>query len=172
MQHRFIKSLVYVVTITLVIILFLSQTYNFFCRVSDVCKPVLWSSLMIHKIGTKEINYKFIAKISDQLKNKVEFNQNFDSKKALNGEEIKNFYYIKNLTPDTIVVRSKYDLSVKEADIYLQKIQCLCAQEQILKPGEKTELPIIFRMSSEIEEDKLLKNIKELEITYEIELVS
>lgn len=166
------KSLVYIVVVILIIILFLSQTYNFFCRISDVCKPISWSSLMIHKIGTREINYKFIAKIPDQLKDKVEFNQSFDSKKALNGEEIKNFYYIKNLTMDTIVVKPRYNLSIKEADTYLEKVQCLCTQEKILKPGEKTELPIIFRMSAQIEEDKLLKNIKELEVIYEIELVN
>lgn len=166
------KSLVYVVVITLVIILFLSQTYNFFCRVSDVCKPVLWSPLLMHKIGKKEINYKFIVQISDQLKDKVDFNQNFDSKKALNGEEIRNFYYIKNLTENVITIRPAYELSVKEADAYLQKIECLCMQEKTLQPGQKAELPVRFRMSPEIEYDKSLKHIQELEITYRIEQVN
>jgi ADP-ribose pyrophosphatase YjhB (NUDIX family) len=83
MQEKFIKSSIYVVVAILALILFISQPYNFFCKASKLCNPIMLSSIVPRKVGKQELNYKFSAEIPESLKQNIEFYP----KKELDSEE-------------------------------------------------------------------------------------
>ena len=168
MQEKFIKSSIYVVVGIAAFIFFVTAPYNFFCKSSKLCKPIILSSIVPKPTGKQEISYKFTAETSDQLKSVLEFYPETENEKILNGKKIDNIYHVKNLSDKTVTVKPMYKLSDSRVSEYLERIECLCMKEQILKPGEEADLAVSFRMNPKIEDDLQLKEIKELEIGYQI----
>ena len=82
-----------------------------FCKFSKLCHPVILSSLIPHDIGKEEMSFNFSAQIPDQFKNIVEFYPKDNSKLVKNGKNINNLYYAKNLTGNTIIIKTKFKVN-------------------------------------------------------------
>jgi cytochrome c oxidase assembly protein subunit 11 len=172
MSDKFLKSLIYTLLASLLIIFFLIQPYNIYCRISKNCNPVMISALLPHKSGKEKMTINFSAEIPDNLKNIVEFYPQKNSKKIINGKNIINSYVVKNLSNHEITIRASYRILPKEADKYLDRIECLCFQNQVLAPKESAKMPINFVISSEIEKDKSVKKLNKIEVSYKIILLT
>lgn len=70
-------------------------------------------------------------------------------------------FIVENQSDRTIVGRAVYNVSPAEASLYLSKTECFCYTEQILKPGEKLEMPMRFVIGTD-----LPKNIKGVTLSY------
>jgi cytochrome c oxidase assembly protein subunit 11 len=170
-SNKFFKTLIYILLGILLIIFFMIQPYNIYCRVSKKCHPVIISSLLWHKSGKEKLQINFTATTPEHLKNIVEFSPNEQQKEIINGKNITNFYQVKNLSNQEITIRAHYNLNPAEADKYLDRIECLCFQTQILKAKEEVNMPLNFRIKSEIENDSELKNLQKITVNYEVMLV-
>jgi len=49
---------------------------------------------------------------------------------------------------------------------YFMKIECFCFTEQTLQPGESVEMPVIFYLDPEIDQDINTKATPEITLSY------
>jgi cytochrome c oxidase assembly protein subunit 11 len=59
-----------------------------------------------------------------------------------------------------------YNVTPLQAGKYFFKTQCFCFGEQLLKPGEKVNMPVAFYVDPKIADDPDLKNLKTITLSY------
>ena len=53
-----------------------------------------------------------------------------------------------------------------KAGKYFNKIECFCFQEQSLRPGQKVNMPVLFYIDPEIENDRSMNDVKTITLSY------
>jgi len=69
------------------------------------------------------------------------------------GQEGQVAFTVLNLTDEPILGTATFNVTPFKAGPYFDKIQCFCFTEQLLMPGERTELPVTFFVDPKIAED-------------------
>lgn len=54
----------------------------------------------------------------------------------------------------------------EDAGYYFSKIQCFCFNQQVLNSKEELQMPLYFYMEPEIDNDPLLRGVREIKIIY------
>lgn len=168
MQDKFLKTLIYILLGIGLTIFLLIQPYNIYCKNSKKCYPITLSSFANADKGKKELTLNFEGQVPDNLKDIVEFKPEFTSIKKFSNEFVTNTYLVKNLSNNSIAVRAKYQISPETADNYIDRIECLCFQNQTLAPGEEVAMPIKFQIKKEFDQEK---DLKEAVVSYNIEIL-
>ena len=86
--------------------------------------------------------------------------------KVYPGDTALTFYLVENHTNKAQTGISTYTITPAKAGIYFNKIQCFCFEEQRLKAYERIELPILFFIDPEFENDPKMKDIEEITLSY------
>ncbi|MBC7142847.1 MAG: cytochrome c oxidase assembly protein, partial [Rhodobacteraceae bacterium] len=66
------------------------------------------------------------------------------------GETGMAFYEAYNPTDRAVAGTASYNVAPDLAGYYFTKIQCFCFTEQVLKPGERVEMPVVFYVDPEL----------------------
>lgn len=66
------------------------------------------------------------------------------------GQQYRTHFTLQNPTDETIEFTSIPSLSPGLATEYLIKTECFCFQKQVLLPGEKVEMPLIFQLRADL----------------------
>lgn len=82
------------------------------------------------------------------------------------GQTALAFYNAENATKNEIIGLATYNIVPSRAALYFNKVQCFCFEEQRLGPGEHIEMPIFFYVDPDYLLDPLLKNTKEIILSY------
>ena len=82
------------------------------------------------------------------------------------GESSLAFFNIKNNTDRVMKGIATYDILPRQAGQYFNKIQCFCFDEQLLKPGESMDMPVLFIIDKEYENDPLLYRTNKVSLIY------
>lgn len=83
------------------------------------------------------------------------------------GQKTLAFYVASNHHPtDALVGVATYNVVPDIAGAYFNKIQCFCFDEQRLNAGETVDMPIDFFIDPAIEDDKILRGINEITLSY------
>ena len=82
------------------------------------------------------------------------------------GAQTKIFYYAQNLSARAITGQAVYNVSPDTVGKYFKKIQCFCFSEQMLQPGQKVDMPVIFFVDPAIEQDPDTKDVHEITLSY------
>lgn len=97
-------------------------------------------------------------------KNKIQFEILQNKIYICPGESTLAFFRITNLTDESIQAFSIYVVSPTEFTPFINKLQCFCYEELLLYPNETVDLPVLFRLETDV---MRLDNInKELVIEY------
>ena len=76
------------------------------------------------------------------------------------------FFEAHNPTDEEITGIASYTIAPYEAAQYFNKIQCFCFEEQILKPGERVDMPVFFYLDPEFAVDPLMDDVKSIVLAY------
>ena len=78
------------------------------------------------------------------------------------GETLRVVYSARNLSPRTLTGKARHIDEPKDAEKYLEVIQCFCFIRETLRAGETKELPLVFRLKSAVPD-----HIKEFHLDYQ-----
>jgi cytochrome c oxidase assembly protein subunit 11 len=171
MPDKFIKNTLYVVIGTFLAIFLLIQPYNLFCKIKKTCLPITFSSFLINQSGKQKIIINFSAKIDEDLNKIIEFYPKKSKIEVQNGKNITINYVAKNISVNNIIINNEFIANPPKIKDYLEMVECLCFQNQPIKVGEEVLMPVNFRINPNIEKDDLLKNLKEITLSYKPYLV-
>ncbi len=82
------------------------------------------------------------------------------------GENSLVFYRAVNTTDRVTVGTATFNVTPPQAGAYFNKIECFCFTEQSLKPGESIDMPVSFFVDPAIVEDKELKSLGTITLSY------
>lgn len=82
------------------------------------------------------------------------------------GENAMAFYEAYNPSSRTVAGTASYNVTPDAAGGYFDKIACFCFTEQVLKPGERVEMPVSFFVDPEMLKDPDGQYVKEITLSY------
>ncbi len=112
----------------------------------------------------REITVQFVATTHRNLPWKFKPLQN--EMKIKIGENKLAYYFAENLSDRSIIGMATYNVSPDKAAIYFNKVQCFCFEQQLLKPNQGMEMPVLFFISPEFADDPNLKDVKTITLSY------
>lgn len=82
------------------------------------------------------------------------------------GETGMAFYEAYNPTDRAVAGTASYNVAPDLAGYYFTKIQCFCFTEQVLQPGERVEMPVVFYVDPELVKDRDAGRIRNITLSY------
>ncbi len=139
--------------------------YNIFCKATGTGGTIDISKRITNKkIGNRIIKVNFDSNVDKHLPWKFKHLQNNVILKP--GETGLAFYYTENTSTKDVVGIAAYNVTPFKAAKYFTKIQCFCFENQLLKAGQKVNMPVLFLIDPEIENDHNLLDVNEITLSY------
>jgi cytochrome c oxidase assembly protein subunit 11 len=82
------------------------------------------------------------------------------------GENALAFYRATNTSDRPLVGTATFNVLPERAAVYFNKLECFCFKEQTLQPGESAEFPVSFFVDPQIVNDKEVRGITHLTLSY------
>ncbi len=144
-----------------------------------------YAAVPLYKIFCQVTGFGGTPQLSDEnngeiIKDKI--NVRFDStiekgsvilfepeKKTINvqiGENNLAFYKARNNSNKPITTMSVFNVTPLQAGKYFNKIECFCFEEQLLSANEEVSMPVSFFIDAAIKDDKFIKDLKEITLSY------
>lgn len=85
---------------------------------------------------------------------------------VLAGQTALAFFEATNHSSEPVIGVATYNVAPMQAGSYFNKIQCFCFDEQRLLPGETVDMPVFFYIDPEYLQDRRMKNINTMTLSY------
>jgi cytochrome c oxidase assembly protein subunit 11 len=82
------------------------------------------------------------------------------------GEEKLVFFRATNVSQRPIVGTATYNVTPERTAGWFNKIQCFCFTEQLLKPGQSVDMPVVFFVDAEMAKDRRYDDIRTITLSY------
>jgi cytochrome c oxidase assembly protein subunit 11 len=139
--------------------------YNWFCRATGFngTTQVATSAPSDAQLARK-IAVRFDANVGPGLPWKFEPEQNEIEVRI--GEVVTVFYTVTNQAARATAGVAAYNVAPLTVGAYFQKINCFCFTEQIMGPGEKREMPVVFYVDPALAKDSENDALKTITLSY------
>ena len=138
--------------------------YSWFCRVTGYAGTTNTSVQASDKVLDEYVTVWFDANTAPDMP--WQFKPKQRSIKLRIGESGMAFYEAYNPTDETVAGTASYNVAPDLAGYYFTKIQCFCFTEQVLKPHERVEMPVVFYVDPEIVDDPDAGRIRNITLSY------
>ncbi|MEM1039729.1 MAG: cytochrome c oxidase assembly protein [Pseudomonadota bacterium] len=138
--------------------------YAWFCQVTGYGGTTQRAEAPTGQVLDKVITVRFDANVSNDLAWTFEAKQRDVQVKI--GEQKQVSYMARNDGRTASFGTATFNVTPGVAGAYFNKIQCFCFTEQELKPGQSIDMPVVFFVDPEIMNDPLLKDTKEITLSY------
>jgi cytochrome c oxidase assembly protein subunit 11 len=138
--------------------------YNLFCRVTGFGGTTQEASQGSDRILDQTVVVRFDASTDRMMP--WEFRPLQTRMELKIGETGLAFYEAYNPTDRTIAGTASYNVTPYNAGYYFNKIACFCFTEQVLKPGERVQMPVTFFVDPEIVDDPEAGFVRTITLSY------
>lgn len=138
--------------------------YNLFCRATGFGGTTQVADQESDRIIDRVVTVRFDGNVNHTLP--WSFKPEHREIKIKMGETAQMNYVAVNKGSKTTVGTSVFNVTPLEAGAYFNKLQCFCFTEQALEPGQTVEMPVIFFVDPEMDNDPELKNVREITLSY------
>ena len=140
--------------------------YNIFCKVTGFGGTTQEAISCPEKLGKREIKIRFNAD-TDKLFSSWKFtNDNVMDFSVITGQCALTWYYSYNPTSETLKGMAVYNVTPLKAGKYFHKVDCFCFREQVLYPGQRVSMPVLFYIDPDIENDPEMNDVHSMTLSY------
>lgn len=143
------------------IIVVIIQPFNWFCQLTQQCRPFYFSYYLPKQEGAMPIDVIFE---STNYREDLDFRPYENAISTVTNKKNTIIYLAKNLSEKTITFRPKLIVEPEYAEGYITRYECLCSHEYKLKKGESIEMTMEFEIDRKIEKDSKFMNKPEKSI--------
>ncbi|MCG8505781.1 MAG: cytochrome c oxidase assembly protein [Sphingomonadales bacterium] len=138
--------------------------YDLFCRVTGYGGTTNVAEAVSDEVLERRIKVRFVANTHRDLA--WEFAPAQTALTIKVGEQGLAFYRASNYSDRRITGTATFNVSPHKAGYYFTKVECFCFVEQTLEPGESVDMPVMFFVDPEIDEDRNLDEVTEIALSY------
>lgn len=138
--------------------------YDWFCRVTGFGGTTGVASSTTGEILDKTIKVRFDASLERDMP--WEFKPMQLEMELRIGAEGMAFYEAYNPTDKPVAGSASYNVTPYSAGGYFSKIECFCFTEQVLQPGERVQMPVVFFVDPDIVNDSDAKHTNHITLSY------
>lgn len=138
--------------------------YNLFCKVTGYAGTTRQALAAPGRVLDRSFEVRFDSNLNGALPWK--FTPETTSVTVRAGEVKTVYYRVTNNSPEEMRGVASYNVTPMETGAFFSKIACFCFSEQVLKPGETLELPVVFFVDPAIAEQKALDDIRTITLSY------
>lgn len=167
LQSKNIRTLrmVMLVVLGMVVLAYASvPLYSMFCRVTGFGGTTQVSADLPDKILDRVITVRFDTNISSSLP--WEFKPELLHTDVRVGEKGLMNFIAHNQSKETLTGTALFNVTPLKAGKYFNKIQCFCFGEQILKPGQIVNMPVVYFIDPKIADDPLMDDVTTITLSY------
>ena len=137
--------------------------YDTFCRVTGFGGTTRVADKASDRILEREVTIRFDSNVIDVP---LEFRPSKTSLPVKLGEHAIAFYEVTNTSDKPVSAIASYNVTPHKAGPYFNKIECFCFEEQWYQPGETHKLPVIYFISPEMDEERRMKDVGTITLSY------
>ena len=82
------------------------------------------------------------------------------------GEPMLIHYVAENVGHEPLVGTATFNVTPSKVGPYFNKLECFCFTEQVLKPGEKVEMPVTFFLDPDLAKDRHMDAVGAVTLSY------
>lgn len=138
--------------------------YNLFCRVTGFGGTPMRAEEASLVIGTRDLVVTFNGDLAAGMPWRFYPSQNKMEVRA--GVTYTATYIAENPTNQVITGSSTFNVSPDIFGQYFVKVQCFCFDRQVLQPGERVEMPVVFYLDPKLEQDPYLTRWRDVTLSY------
>ncbi|MBO0663520.1 cytochrome c oxidase assembly protein [Jiella sp. MQZ9-1] len=138
--------------------------YQLFCQVTGYGGTTQRARVAPKTISDKEVTVRFDGNVAEGLP--WTFRPNQREVRVHLGEQATVSYHVENKSDKTLTGQAIFNVTPDAAGLYFNKIACFCFSSQTLKPGEKTDMQIIFYVDPKMTESEELKELPSITLSY------
>ncbi|MDH5721813.1 MAG: cytochrome c oxidase assembly protein [Alphaproteobacteria bacterium] len=138
--------------------------YNMFCRVTGLAGTTQEAEILPETILEREVTIRFDSNTARNLP--WDFKPEKKSIKLKVGARGFINFIAKNNGDEPITGMAVYNVTPLKAGKYFTKIQCFCFDSQVLQPGQKVNMPVLFFVDPKIDENELMDDVTTITLSY------
>ncbi|MBL6597629.1 MAG: cytochrome c oxidase assembly protein [Alphaproteobacteria bacterium] len=138
--------------------------YEIFCRVTGYGGTTQVAAAESNQVVERTLKIRFDSNVNPALG--WAFDPVLRSMDLKVGENALAFYQAENETDDVIVGTATFNVTPDKAGLYFNKVECFCFTEQVLKPGQRVDMPVSFFIDPSIVEDPNLDDVTTITLSY------
>lgn len=137
--------------------------YNIFCQVTGFGGTPGKATDNPKGLISREMTVRFDSNVANDLAWKVQAAPSIRDR--IGAVDTVN-YVATNYSDEPITGMAVFNVSPEKAGVYFNKIECFCFTEQTLQPGETVDMPIVFFVDPDLDQNQELDTIKEITLSY------
>lgn len=138
--------------------------YQAFCRATGFAGTPLIAQSDDHPVIDRTVMVRFDTNVDPNLPWRFEPVQR--EVKVHLGEQKLVFFRATNLSQRPIVGSANYNVTPERVAGWFDKIQCFCFTEQLLKPGQSVDMPVLFFVDPDMNKDRRYDDINTVTLSY------
>lgn len=138
--------------------------YDLFCRVTGLGGTTQVSETLPGQILDRKVVVKFNANTNRNLP--WDFKPSMREITVQLGQRGLTSYTSYNKSNKPTAGTAIYNVTPLKAGKYFHKIECFCFAEQILKPREHVDMPVMFYVDPAMNDDPLMEDVDTITLSY------
>lgn len=138
--------------------------YEIFCRVTGYGGTTQVAAVESNQVVERTLKIRFDSNVNPALG--WAFEPALKSMDLKVGENALAFYQAENESDEVIVGTATFNVTPDKAGLYFNKVDCFCFTEQVLKPGQRVDMPVSFFIDPSIVEDPNLDDVTTITLSY------
>jgi cytochrome c oxidase assembly protein subunit 11 len=138
--------------------------YDMFCKVTGFGGTPLVAERGDRPVIDRTVKVRFDSNVDSNLPWRFEPLER--EVKVQLGEERLVHYRVTNVSQRPIVGTATYNVTPESTGPWFNKIQCFCFTEQLLKPGQSVDMPVVFFVDPDMDKDRRYDNVRTITLSY------
>lgn len=138
--------------------------YTWFCRTTGYAGTTGVATIAPERKSDRVFEVRFDANVHPGVP--WSFGPEVGSIRVKGGEVATIHYRIENLSDQETRGVAAFNVTPELAGAYFNKLACFCFTEQVLKPHEVIDAPVTFYVDASADDDKNLKGVTTITLSY------